>query len=324
MDHEWHAIVNPTSGGGRTRKIWPRIAERMRENGFRLHLHETSHVGDATDIARRIVAEGVRDIAVVGGDGTLNEVVNGILEEDEVATADVVLSLVPCGTGRDFARSLGIRGPEHAIEVIRTGSVKAVDVGSITYAKANAQSRRYFVNVADVGLGAETAAWMNGSSKRLGGFLGYLIAATRTILVFSGRPARVMVDNVIVHDGPVGMVVMANGKYFAGGMLIAPDASLCDGQFDIFVLDDVPKRMLLLSLLPKVYRGKHVGHPAVHYYQGGSVEIQSPESLPFEVDGEQPGSTDISVTVRRGSLKVRVPHPATASEKSTFDQRLTV
>ncbi len=261
---------------------------------------------------------------VVGGDGTLNEVVNGILEEDDVATADVVLSLIPCGTGRDFARSLGIRGPEHAVDIIATGSVKAVDVGSITYTQANVQARRFFVNVADVGLGAETAAWMNRSSKRLGGFLGYLVAATRTILVFSGRPARVTVDGAVVHDGPVAMVVLANGRYFAGGMLIAPNASLCDGKFDIFVLDDVPKHTLLLSLLPSVYRGKHVGHPAVHYYQGASVEIHSPESLPFEVDGEQPGSTEIFATVRRGSLKVRVPAMATTTEESRFDQRLTV
>ncbi len=324
MEQELHAIVNPISGGGRARKVWPAIAERMRSNGIRLHQHETSGIGDATEIARRIVSEGVRDIVVVGGDGTLNEVVNGIIGEDDVSSADVVLSIVPCGTGRDFARSLGIRDPEHAVEIISSGMVKSVDVGSITYSRAGEMTRRYFVNVADVGLGAETAAWMNRSSKRLGGFLGYLVAASRTILVFSGRPARVTIDDVVVHDGPVGMVVLANGKYFAGGMLIAPTASLCDGKFDIFVLDDVPKRTLLLSLLPRVYRGKHVGHPAVHHYQGANVEIFSNEQLPFEVDGEQPGSTNIQAWVRRGSLKVRAPLSAEAMEKPQFDQRLTV
>ena len=315
MDHELHAIVNPVSGGGRTRKIWPQIAELMRRSGFRLHLHETSGVGDATSIARRVVAEGVRDLVVVGGDGTLNEVVNGILNEDEVTTADVVLSLIPCGTGRDFARTLGIRDPEHAVEVIASGSVKAVDIGSISFSQSGVPTQRFFVNVADVGLGAETAAWMNQSSKRLGGFLGYLVAATRTILVFRGRPAQVTIDGTVVHDGPVGMVVLANGKYFAGGMLIAPEASICDGKFDVFVLDDVPKYTLLLSLLPKVYRGKHVGHPAVHYYQGVTVEIQSPDSLPFEVDGEQPGSTDIFAILRNGSVKFRAPVAATASKR---------
>jgi diacylglycerol kinase (ATP) len=324
MDHEWHAIVNPVSGGGKTRKVWPQIAERMRQNGFRLHLHETSRVGDATDIARRIVAEGVREIVVVGGDGTLNEVVNGVLEEDQVACADVVLSLIPCGTGRDFARTIGIRDADHAVDVLAGGEVAAVDIGSIEYSRSGEKSRRFFVNVADVGLGAETAAWMNRSSKRLGGFLGYLMAATRTILVFSGRPARVTIDDVVVHDGPVGMVVMANGKYFAGGMLIAPNASICDGKFDVFVLDDVPKHTLLLSLLPSVYRGKHVGHRSVHHYQGATVQIQSPEELPFEVDGEQPGSTDIYATVRCASLKVRTPQLKAVSKESRFDQRLTV
>ncbi len=324
MDQEWHAIVNPVSGGGRTRKIWPKIADNMRAQGFRLHIHETSGVGDATDIARRIVAEGIRDIVVVGGDGTLNEVVNGIIEKDAVSTADVVLSLIPCGTGRDFARTLGIQSPEHAVDVIQSGSVQSVDIGSITYSSEGREIQRFFVNVADVGLGAETAAWMNHSSKRLGGFLGYLVAATRTILVFNGRQTRVTIDGNEIHDGPADMVVLANGRFFAGGMQIAPTASVCDGMFDVFVLDDVAKHTLLLSLLPKVYRGKHVGHPAVHHYQGTTVEIHSPDALPFEVDGEQPGSTDIYATVRRGSLKVRAPVPAGASEKSRFDQRLTV
>lgn len=309
-DQEWHAIVNPASGGGRTRKVWPPLAEKLRASGFRLHQHETAGVGDATEIARRLVREGARDIVVVGGDGTLNEVINGVVADDEVATADVVLSLIPCGTGKDFARSLGITSPEHALDVLANGVISALDIGSISYQCANSSERRYFVNVADVGLGAETAAWMNRSSKRLGGFLGYLVAATRTIIVFSGKPARVLVDDVTVHDGQVGMVVLANGRYFAGGMRIAPNASLTDGLINVLILDDVPKYTLLGSLLPKVYRGKHLEHPAVHQYQGSHIEISSPESMPFEVDGEQPGFTDIGVCMRPGALKMRTPAPA--------------
>jgi YegS/Rv2252/BmrU family lipid kinase len=309
MDHEWHAIINPAAGGGRTRTLWSPIAEQLRAKGFRLHQHETAEVGDATGIARRIIHDGVRNIVVVGGDGTLNEIVNGVVENDIVASADVVLSLIPCGTGKDFARTLGIQDLRHAVELLTTGTVIAIDVGAISYERSGEKVQRLFVNVADVGLGAETAAWMNRSSKRFGGFLGYLTAATRTILVFSGKPARVLIDDVVVHDGPVGMVVLANGRYFAGGMLIAPSASLCDGLFDILILDDVPKYTLLGSLLPKVYRGKHLGHPAVHHFQGSRIDINSAEPMPFEVDGEQPGSTNISVCMRSGSLKVRAPVP---------------
>jgi YegS/Rv2252/BmrU family lipid kinase len=309
-DQEWHAIVNPASGGGRTRKVWPPLAEKLRASGVRLHQHETGGVGDATVIAQRLVREGAREIVVVGGDGTLNEVINGVVDDDEVATADVVLSLIPCGTGKDFARSLGITSPEHALDVLTNGVISALDLGSISYQRGHEPERRFFVNVADVGLGAETAAWMNRSSKRLGGFLGYLVAATRTIVVFSGKPARVLVDDVTVHDGPVGMVVLANGRFFAGGMRIAPNASLTDGLIDVLILDDVPKYTLLGSLLPKVYRGKHLEHSAVHNYQGSRIEISAPESMPFEVDGEQPGFTDIGVCMRPGALKVRTPAPA--------------
>ena len=309
-DQEWHAIVNPASGGGRTRKVWPPLAEKLRARGVRLHQHETAGVGDATEIAQRLVGEGASEILVVGGDGTLNEVINGVVADDEVASADVVLSLIPCGTGKDFARSLGIKSPEHALDVLTNGDISALDIGSISYRAGSTNERRFFVNVADVGLGAETAAWMNRSSKRLGGFLGYLVAAMRTIIVFSGKPARVLVDDVLVHDGPAGMVVLANGRYFAGGMRIAPNASLTDGLVDVLILDDVPKYTLLGSLLPRVYRGKHLEHPAVHHYQGSRIEISSPESMPFEVDGEQPGFTDIGVCMRRGALKVRTPAPA--------------
>lgn len=311
MDHEWHAIVNPAAGGGRTRKLWPGIAERIQQRGVLLHQHETSASGDATDIARAVVEDGVKDIVVVGGDGTLNEVVNGILGQETVSSDDVVLSLVPCGTGRDFSRTLGIRDPDHAVDVITSGCVTSVDVGVMHYQRSGETAQRFFVNVADVGLGAETAAWMNQSSKRLGGFLGYLVAATRTILVYDGRPARVMIDGALVHDGPVGMIVLANGRYFAGGMFIAPEASIKDGKFDIFVLDDVPKHTLLMSLLPKVYRGKHVGQPGVHHYTGKTAEILSPDRMPVEVDGEQPGTSDITATVRQGALKIRTPRQAT-------------
>lgn len=303
-------IINPASGNGRAGRSWPKLRSQI--EALRLHPreHRTAGIGDATRITRELLDSGAREIAVVGGDGTLNEVVNGFFNNGIAVAPEATLSLIPCGTGRDFSRMLKIASPEQAIRLLPVSVVRSIDVGLIHY-RANGEARsRCFVNVADVGLGAETAAWINRSSKAAGGFITYLAGVIRTIMVFQGRPATVIVDGEPIHDGPIGMVVLANARYLAGGMRMAPSASLTDGLLDILVLRDVPKRVLLTSLLPSVYRGRHIQHPAVLHLRGKRIEIRSPISLPFEVDGEQPGTTDLQATVLPGALRVRMPYAA--------------
>lgn len=305
MIQEVHAIVNPTSGNGRARRLWPQVAARLRAEGITVWEHQTAGPGDATRLARDLAGKGARELVVVGGDGTLNEVVNGLFDDGRPLAPDAVLSLVPCGTGRDFSRSLGIRGTDHAVSVLTGGKTYAVDVGRISYTDGGAPRDRYFVNVADVGLGAETAALLNRSSKALGAFLAYFLGAARTILTFRGHVARVVVDGTTVFHGPIGMVVLANGRYHAGGMDIAPMASLTDGLFEILVLREVPRRILLGSLLPRVYRGRHIGHTAVLHLTGREVVVEAEGDLLFECDGEQPGATDIRAVVLPRALQVR-------------------
>ncbi|HET7035575.1 MAG TPA: diacylglycerol kinase family protein [Thermomicrobiaceae bacterium] len=308
------AIVNPASANGRTGKRWPELRARLEARGFTVNAHATSARGEATCIARRLAEAGVGEIVVVGGDGTLNEVANGLLGLGPEAPRPV-LSLIPAGTGRDVARSLGINAAEQAIDLIGRAEPCPIDAGAIHFLEAGAPRTRYFVGFADVGLGAEAAARLNRSSKALGGFLSYLAGVTLTVATFHGREARVMVDGQLVHEGRIGMVVLCNGRYLAGGMDMAPMASMHDGRFEIFVLKDVPKRVLLGSLLPRVYRGKHVGHWAVRHYQGQCVEVSAPEPVPFQSDGEQPGTTDIRAEIFAGALLMRAPRrePARAA-----------
>lgn len=305
MTRQIDAIVNPVAGHGRTRREWPVVAARLAALGFDVHLHQTTGPNDATCIVRGLLRNGCHEILVVGGDGTVNEAVNGFFEGGQAVSPDTVLSIVPGGTGRDFCRSLGIRSLDDALAALVTGTVLPIDVGRITFQRGDTRVDRYFVNVADVGLGAETAAYINRSSKALGGFLAYLVGAARTMVVFEGRPARVVVDGRPVHDGPIAIVVLANGRYFAGGMFIAPMASLIDGRFEILILRDVPKRVLLGSLLPRVYLGKHIGHPDVVHLQGSELEVTASDHLPFQVDGEQPGTTDLHAVVLPRALYVR-------------------
>lgn len=315
MSQELQVIINPTSGNGRAGRSWPQLARRLRGLGFLVEGHQTRYAGHAIEIARDLAAAGAREIVVVGGDGTTNEVINGLFQSGHPLD-EVTLSVIPTGTGRDFSRSLGIRGTDHALEVLSGNTIKAIDVGRISYQDGDGPRERYFVNCADVGLGAETAALLNRSSKFLGGFLAYLIGAARTILTFRGQVARVSVDLQEIYHGPIGMVVLANGSYHAGGMYMAPMASMADGQFEVLILREVSKLTLLGSLLPRVYRGRHIGHPAVLHHTGRCVTIETDGPLLFETDGEQPGTTDLEAVILPGALRVRVDATRTCPASS--------
>lgn len=302
-----HVIVNPMSGNGRTRDAWPTIERRVQRLGFETDFRMTRSSGDGIRLGREAIEAGVDEVAVVGGDGTLNEVVNGLFQGSHGAPPDVILSVIPAGTGRDFSRSMGLRSFDHALETLGAGEIVAIDVGRVDYTNDEGSQTRYFVNSGDVGLGAETAALLNRSSKLLGGTISYFLGAARTIFSFSSQPTTVTVDGEVVHDGPLAMVCFANGRYQAGGMLMAPNASLTDGAFDLLILDDVPKYTLLGSLLPSVYVGRHLNHPNVTHRLAKEIQVSSPGALLFEVDGEQPGTTDICVTLLPAALRIRMP-----------------
>ncbi len=304
-----HAVVNPASGSGRPARAWPPLKRWLEALGLRVEEHRTGRPGDATLIARWLLQQGARELIVVGGDGTLNEVVNGYLDEDGQPLArDAVLTIVPCGTGRDFPRLFGITRPEQVVSLLRDGEVCWVDAGVVEYRGLSGRpERRYFVNMADVGLGAETAAWVSGSHKMFGGFLAYLVGAARTILRYRSRPLELWVDDELVHRGPALMVALANGRFHAGGMRIAPMASVTDGLLEVFILREVSRWQVLISLLPAVYSGRHLGHPAVEHWTAHHAEIRAPEPLRIEMDGEQPGTTDARASVLQRAIAIRVP-----------------
>ena len=301
-----HAIVNPVAGGGRAGRRWPSIATQLARHGFLAEARFTRGPGDATTLARELTATGATTILCVGGDGTANEIVNGLIGENGSASPNTRLALMPCGTGRDFARTLGVHRIDTALQALDLGVSAWIDLGRVRYVNGASSEplTRYFLNVADSGLGAETAARINASSKALGGFVSYLSSAVRTIATFTFRDATVEVDGELMFAGKAGMVVFANGRHFAGGMVVAPHASLCDGQLDVFVLEDVGKRTLLTSLLPRVYRGTHVGRRGVLHRLGSSATVRSSDLMLVEMDGEQVGRAPVTIDVLRGALQV--------------------
>jgi len=310
MPRELHAIVNPMSGGGRTRRQWPLVVTTLETIGWTVRSHLTSAPGEATDIARELLSGGARELLSVGGDGTANEVINGFFRDGEALAPDAVLSVLPMGTGHDFGRSIGLSDTAGAVAALAHGHVCQIDVGVADYQVGSGRSSRCFINAADVGIGAFAAAFINRSPRRLGAFLTYLGGAARAIMTFESQSARIVVDGATVHEGAADMVLIANGRFHGGGMHLAPMAQMADGLFEVFVLSAMPKHTLLLSLLPRAYRGTHPGHPAVRYLRGRDVAVHA-AGLPLEVDGEQPGTTDAHLRVLPQALRVRVPADAT-------------
>jgi YegS/Rv2252/BmrU family lipid kinase len=301
-----HAIINPAAGSGRAGRRWPDYEAEISRHGYDIKPTFTDGPGDAIRVARQLAHEGARTIVCVGGDGTANEVVNGLIEDGRAINPETRLALIPCGTGKDLGRTLGTRDVESMLRALADGATAMIDVGRVTGAHpmTGEPISRLFANVADAGIGAQTAARINSSSKALGGFVSYLSGAVRSIAAYQPWGITVEVDGVPVHEGSAGMVVFANGRFFAGGMKVAPEASLCDGLLDIFVLEGVGKRALLTSLLPRVYRGRHIGQPGVTHLTGSRATVHCAAGMPLELDGEQLGNTPVAVDVLPGVLRV--------------------
>ena len=258
--------------------------------------------GQLGGLAEEAVRGGAQLLVVVGGDGSVNEVVNGIADAD-----DVEIAVIPRGTGWDFARSLGIpRTLNAAVEVALTGDVREIDLGLVAYRTwAGMEARAHFANVGSAGISGAIAKRANETSKALGGKISYYWATLAAFARWQTGEMRVSVDDEI-RGGKIIDVVVANGRCFGGGMKICPDAEPDDGLFDVLTIGDLTKRDLL-STLPKTFWGKHLPHPKAELLRGSVVTVDSGGLLPVELDGEQPGTTPVRFEIVPRALRVRVP-----------------
>jgi len=256
--------------------------------------------GHLTELAREAAA-GADLLVAVGGDGTVNEVVNGI------AGLDVELALIPRGTGGDFVRTFGIpRKLEQAVEVALRGRTREIDLGKGRYRSwAGGEGESYFANIASAGMSGAIAKRTNETSKALGGKVSYAWATVAVFARWRNDEVRVRVDGE-EHAGRMHDVIVANCRYLGGGMKMVPEAEPDDGLLDVLLIGDLTKRDLLLTM-PKTYRGTHLPHPKATLLRGTTVEIDAPEPLPVELDGEQPGTTPIRFEIVPRAVRLRVP-----------------
>ena len=255
-----------------------------------------------TELARQAADDGASLLVVVGGDGSVNEVANGIAGREGVEIA-----VLPRGTGWDFVRTYRI--PHRlagAIEVALTGRPQTIDLGRVRYRTwAGAEAEGWFANIASAGMSGAIAQRANETTKALGGKASYLLAILAVFARWRVGSVRVEVDGE-AREGRMHDVVVANGRYFAGGMMIVPDARSDDGRFDVLLIGDLTKRDLLVTL-PKAYRGRHLPHPKAELLRGAAVTVEGEQLLPIQLDGEQPGTTPVRFEVVPGALRLRVP-----------------
>jgi len=232
----------------------------------------------------------------------VNEVVNGLGDADGVE-----LAVVPRGTGWDFARTFGIpRDVDRAVRVALDGAVREIDLGRVSYRTwAGGDARSTFANVASAGISGAIAQRANDTSKALGGKVSYYWATLAVFVGWTAGEMRVTVGDE-VREGKMIDVMVCNGRYLGGGMMMCPEAEPDDGLFDVMLIGDVTKRDLLF-VLPKTYRGKHLPHPRLELLRAATVTVDADEPLPIELDGEQPGTTPARFEIAPRALRLRVP-----------------
>lgn len=284
-------IVNPEAGNGAGARAIESIRRAFAGDA---NVVCTDGPGDARRLAEEAGDDGNTDdpVVAVGGDGTVMEVVNGLMRRISPRS----MGIVPVGNGNDLARTLGIpRDPVSATRLMWSGVSDAIDVG-----RCNDQ---YFLNVAGAGLDSKVALSMRRvNSRLLQGRTGYLLQGVRELLRFDNPEFEITLDDEVITTRSL-LVAVANGRYYAGGMKICPGADVTDGLFDVCVAGDLSK-LEALKLIPLIYAGRHLGHPKVRVYKSRQVRIDRPDAAAVQLDGEVVDSLPADFSVCPRALRV--------------------
>ncbi|MFQ5709814.1 MAG: diacylglycerol/lipid kinase family protein [bacterium] len=298
-------IANPVAGNHAVAKQWPEVRKRAERTIGQLEWEFTRGAGHATTITRQALAEGFETVVALGGDGTINEVVNGFFEDARLIRPEANLAVIPMGTGGDWVKTLMVGDTwEEAVEHIANGSSKQCDLGLLRCRSPEGDPiSRYFLNVADAGFGGTLVQFVNGTTKAFGSFFAYLIGLLRTLSIYKNTAMQIAVDDAFAEERVVSSVTVANGQFFGGGMWIAPEARIDDGLFEVIVVGDVTRREVLANI-HKLYNGTLATHKKVTCLRGKHVTLNCEHQVFLEADGELAGKLPVSFEVIPGALKV--------------------
>lgn len=298
-------IVNPASASGATRRRWDRIARAIDQalGPFEHVFTEAPH--HATTLTRRALEAGVEMVVAVGGDGTVNEVARGFFDGRRPVAPHAALGVVPHGTGGDLARSLGAPGLEEACARLRGHSTLPIDVGHARFTDHDGRpAERVFLNVASFGCGGVVARALTRTSKRLGS-LSFALATVRALRGYRDQPVTITINGGPPEDLTITNCAVCNGRYFGGGMQVAPSARIDDGWLDVttwagFGLAGFVRHRRAL------YDGTHVRLPGTRLDRARTISASSPAEVLLELDGESVGRLPVSVELLPGQLRLKV------------------
>lgn len=305
-------IVNPNSQGGKLGKKWLEISETL-ARAFPFDDAITSGPGDATKLCAEALRNGAERIIAIGGDGTVNEVVNGFFDSDGKPIApEASFALIPFGTGGDFRRTFGLPTDVHdAVEVIKANQRKKIDVGRLRFqATGGGTAHRMFANIASFGVSGVVDRMVNESGKKLGK-LGFMLNAARAAWSYKNKRVQLTFDDDPKDrvEATIQTVAVANGKFFGGAMKIAPEAEPDDGRFDVVVMGDL-SFFDVVTKGRRVFKGAHIGMPEVSQRRARIVDAEAIDPgaiVELDVDGEAPGILPARFEILPAALWFVVP-----------------
>jgi YegS/Rv2252/BmrU family lipid kinase len=298
-------VVNPASAAGATRRRWDRIARALQRTLGPFEHAFTDAPRHATTLTRGALEAGFEMVVAVGGDGTLNEVAGGFFRGRRPVAPRAALGVIPYGTGCDFARTLGASTLEEACARLAGRRTRSIDVGHACFVGDEGQpTERVFLNVASFGCSGRVAHVVGRETKRVGGALAFALAAVRVLATYRDQPVTVTLDGEAPRELAITNGAVCNGRYFGGGMQVAPQAEVDDRLLDVTIwsgfglLDFVWKRRTL-------YDGTHVREPGTRRFRAGTVSASSAADVLFELDGEGVGRLPVSVQILPAALRLK-------------------
>jgi diacylglycerol kinase (ATP) len=306
VNGDWFVIVNPNAGRRKGEKDWLEIASLLNEAGIRFLNIFTDHPNHAVKLARKYIEAGYRKIIVVGGDGTLNEVINGVYTQKKYPPQEITLAMISVGTGNDWGRSFNIpMGYREAIQVISRFNTKLQDVGCVHYMHKDLPKQRHFINMAGLGFDAMVAKRTNKVKQQgKGGPFSYIISLFTSLISYQSIKCSITIDGQKTNADVFSMSV-AICRFNGGGMMQAPDAIPDDGLFDVTIITRV-SRLLVIRSVKKLYDGSFLRMKQVKTFRGAKVGIEADPVLFLETDGESLGHTPMDFEIIPLGIRVVV------------------
>lgn len=305
-------VVNPESQSGALGQNWYEYARIIRREMGSFEEVRTQGPGDATRLAREALRSGAERVVAIGGDGTINETANGFFEDGRPVAPDAQLGILPFGTGGDFRKTVKVpKDLARASRILARGRTRRIDVGELEYTRrGGGTERRVFINIASFGISGLVDRLVNQTSKRLGGRLSFLVATARASVTYQNQRVRLVLDDdeAGALDMTINTVAVANGRYFGGGMHIAPRAELDDGLFDVVAIGDVGVMDMIVAG-PRIYNGTHLDLDKVSFRRAATVRAEPTggDEVEIDMDGETPGILPARFRLLPKALSLVVP-----------------